>query len=497
MSNMSVGAALGVIGISGLIPMLFAGVDLSGVNLVYLSIIAFAVSIPQIAVYTIMSRRMPRTGGDYVWVSRTLGGPAGSILSFMGYTTETTAYLALIVLSTVFAIGSVGVFFYPSSTSLLGLSTPTNCGCSLPIPALQFVVGAILFAALIGVNIVRPKAGYRLVSILTLFGFFALILAMAVLLNAGSSGVQNFMNTSYMAINGTNTYNVISGQYPGGTFNFTNTIFLLPFLAAFTYPWLNAAPAVASEIKGKSALRWNVPIAAILVFIFVTSSLAVMYFVGGQAFTNAAYSNPTLVFTYSFNFWTLAMGVSNSNILAFLIGLGWILANLSVLAYGVIVISRYLLAQSFDRFLPARISYVSPRFGSPVVAFIISLIITVVLVGLAAFYYGGLSGLFGAIIASMIYFMFVGLSAAIWGARKEKGATKGILMLAGIANIFVFGFLSYQFLANPGVWSLNSLTYSYVIGTAVLGAVIYFASRAYYKGKGVDIALAYKEIPPE
>ncbi|MDV3278112.1 MAG: amino acid permease [Nitrososphaerales archaeon] len=494
MSNMSVGALLGVIGIAGLVPMFFSGADMAGVNLVLLSVIAFVVSFPQIAVYTIMTRRLPRTGGDYVWVSRVFGGAAGSIFSFMGYTMETTAYLALIVLSTVFAVGSVGLFFTFDPT-LLGLAVPSNVPGALPVG--QFLVGALIFAALIGINIVKPKGGYRLVSILTIFGFFALILAMAVLLGAGTTGVQNFINNGYMAINGTKTFSVISSQYPGGSFSFGNTLFLLPLMAAFVYPWLNASPAVASEIKGKSALRWNVPISSILVFVFLTSSIGVMYYVAGQAFTNAAYANPTLVFNYSFNFWTLAMGVSNNNIVAGLIGLGWILSNVSVLAYGVIVISRYLLAQSFDRFLPSRISNVSPRFGSPVTALGISLILTVILVALAAFYYAGTASLFGAILASMVYFMFVGLAAAVWGVRKEKGGIKAILVAAGIINFFVFGFLSYQFLANPGVWSLNSLTFTFIGLSVVSGAVIYFASKAYNKRRGVDISLAYKEVPPE
>jgi len=501
MSNMSVGALLGVIGISGLVPML--GHDMTGVNLVWLSVIGFIVSFPQIAVYTIMSRRMPRTGGDYVWVSRTLGGPAGSLLSFMGYTTETTAYLALIVLSTVFAIGSVGLFFNSSSTTYLGLAVPS--GTSGASPGAQWVVGAVIFAALIGVNIVRPKAGYRLVSILTIFGFFALLLAIAELLSAGSSGVQNYingfgLNSTMLEVNGTGTaYNIISSQGSTG-FNFGNTIYLLPLMAAFIYPWLNAAPAVASEIKGKPALRWNVPISALLVFAFVTGALATMYYVGGQAFINGAYSNPPLVFGYftpPFNFWTLAMGVSNNNIIAGLIGLGWILANLSVLAYGVIVISRYLLAQSFDRFLPSPISDVNPRFGSPVKAFLISLVVTVVLVALAAFYYSGLGGLFGATIASMIYFAFVGLAAAVWAIRKEKGMAKLILIVAGIANIGVFGFLTYQYITNAAQWSLNSLTVYFVVGTFILGGVIYAASYYYHKARGVNISLAYKEIPPE
>jgi amino acid transporter len=498
MSNMSVGALLGVIGISGLVPML--GHDMTGVNLVWLSVIGFIVSFPQIAVYTIMSRRMPRTGGDYVWVSRTLGGPAGSVLSFMGYTTETTAYLALIVLSTVFAIGSVGLFFNSSSSTLLGLAVPS--GSFGANPSYQWLVGAIIFAALIGVNIIRPKAGYRLVSILTIFGFFALLLSIAVLLNAGSSGVQNYvnglgLNSTTLGINGTGTaYSLVSSQGSTG-FNFGNTIYLLPLMAAFIYPWLNAAPAVASEIKGKSAVRWNVPIAAVLVFVFVTGALATLYYVGGQAFINGAYSNPTLVYDYSFNFWTLAMNVAGNNIVAGLIGLGWILANLSVLAYGVIVISRYLLAQSFDRFLPTPVSDVNPRFGSPVKAFLISLVVTIILVGLAAFYYSGLGGLFGATIASMIYFAFVGLAAAVWAIRKEKGIAKWILLVAGIGNICVFGFLTYQYVTNAAQWSLNNLTVYFVVGTFLLGAIIYAASYYYHKGKGVNISLAYKEIPPE
>ncbi|MBI3859331.1 MAG: amino acid permease [Thaumarchaeota archaeon] len=498
MSNMSVGALLGVIGIAGLFPMFLAGQDTGGVNLVVLSVMAFLLSFPQITIYTIMSRRFPRTGGDYVWVSRVFGGPIGSVLSFMGYTLETTAYLALIVLSTVFSIGAVGLFF-EFDPNLLGLAVPSQVPGA--IPSLQFVVGAVIFAVLIGINIVKPKAGFKLVSALTIFGFFALVLAMAVLLAGGSTGVQNFINHSYMSFNGTNTYHHVATEFPSA-FSLGATVFMLPLMAAFVYPWLNAAPAVAGEIKGRSALKWNVPISALLVFIFLTSSIGVMYLVAGQDFTNNAYTDPTMVFNNSFNFWTLAMGVSGNSVVAGIIGLGWILSNLSVLAYGVIVISRYLLAQSFDRFLPARISNVSTRFGSPITAHLVDLIITIVLVAFAAFAYstggiGGADALFGAILASMVYFIFVGLAAAVHGMRKEGGGTKWILMLAGILNVFVFGFLSYQFIAYPDVWALHPLTYYFIAGSVIAGALIYFGSSRYNKGRGIDISLAYKELPPE
>ncbi len=518
LSNMSIGALLGVIGISGLLPMLFAGQDVTGVNLLDLCLIAFVLSVPQIVIYTVLTRRYPRAGGDYVFVSRNLGGPIGSVASFMGYTCETTAYLALIALSTVFAIGAVGLFFSPSSSFYLGLATPQGAYPGAPAtPGSQFLIGALIFVVLIGINIVRPKAGYRLVSILTILGIIALFLAIGTLLSAGPTGVQNYVNgvsgngLFTNSSNPSSTFaNMIAGNHTGGPggatgFNFGNTIFLLPLIAAFVFPWLNAAPAVAGEIKGKSAVRWNVPISAVLAFAFLTGSIATMYWAAGQPFTNAAYSTPAYVYgmPVGFNFWTLAMGVSGNSVVAAFIGLGWVLANLGVMAYGIIVISRYLLAQSFDRFLPSRISNVNQRFGSPAIAFGISLIVSVVLVGIAAYNYttsslgAGTNPLFGAILASMIYFIIVGLSAVVHAMKKEVGYMKVVLGLAGLLNMGVFGFLSYQFLSNQSVWAINSITISFILGSVVLGAIAFGGSYYYHKRRGVDITLAYKEIPPE
>ena len=88
---MSVGAALSLVGYT-----MLALPTVSGVNLVYGSTIAALLAIPQMVVYTMMSRRVARTGGDYVWMSRSLGGFVGSTITLMGVTRETMPYLALI-----------------------------------------------------------------------------------------------------------------------------------------------------------------------------------------------------------------------------------------------------------------------------------------------------------------------------------------------------------------------------------------------------------------
>ncbi len=526
LGNMSVGAGLGTIALTtSIIPLAIMN---SGFNLVLTSLLAFALSIPQIIVYTMMTRRLPRTGGDYVWTSRTFGGFVGGTFSFMGYTLETLAYLALISVSAVLAVG--GVLEGLGYSWALGIATPGNVLGSVGITGSaafnteleQFLIGAVIFAILIGTNIASPKTGYKLVSFFIILGAISLIVAIITLLASGSSAVPNyvaFANKNFGA--DTNiTANTSNVPASANAYNISGIFFLIPFFAIFVYPWLNAAPAVASEMKGKSTLRWNVPISAVISLILITAGFGAMYYAGGFKFvTGALTGTPGIGFAnglglfYDFNFWTFAMGSTTSYALQAFIGLGWIVWNVGVLAYGVIVFSRYLFAQSFDRFLPERLAYISPRFSSPVIAHVIDLVVTIVLIGIASFVYGTLSLLFGNVIAAMLYFIVIGLAAAAYAFRKEKGGSKWTLAIAGILMAVVFLYITYQFLepyfanlincagsycaAYPNTWGGNTIGYAYVVASFVLGAIIYVASKSYHKSKGVDITLAYKEIPPE
>lgn len=507
-SNMSIGPLLTTIAGSTVATM-FIVPSVSGLNLIAASIVAFLLAVPQIVIYTMMTRRFPRTGGDYVWISRTFGGFFGSTLSFWGYTMETLAFLSLVAILVDYAIGGAGLtmaFTYYGYTGT-GPIPIFNWFNFFSDPTTQFLFGAIPFAALIFLNIWKPKAGYRLVSILTLFGIFALLLAIGVLLAAGRSGVKSYIDATapYLQFGGTNsTYDALAASYtPSGMpfdISLGNVIYIMPVMFAFVYPWLNAAPAVASEIKGESALKWNVPISALISFGLLTLALGVLYGVAGMPFVNAAFSSHAWSVA-GLNFFTLAMAVAGNVAVAWIIGIGFVVMQFGVLAYGVIVFSRYLLAQSFDRFLPSRFSYVSPKLGSPVVAHLIDLVIAMVLIGTAAYFSGTFFALFGAILASMIYFVVVGLTAATHAFRKEKGGSKILLGLAGILSAIIFGFVSYQYLTSPSfsIFTVPSPWFNetYLVITLIAGAVIYLASKQYHKSRGIDITLAYKEIPPE
>ena len=487
MADLSVGSALGIVGFTMvLLP------TVSGVNLVLGSIISWVLTVPQIFVYTLMSRRVPRTGGDYVWLSRSLGGFIGTVISFVGPVINVFAFLAIISLATVFTIGSVGLSL--GYSNFLALALPGNVPGSAPLS--QFVVAAVIFSLLIIANIVRPKLGFRLISVFIVIGLLAMLVSDFTIIGAGRQGVVGYMDF-LNSIGAKATYASIANSYSGPTFDLTATISILPFFAIFLYPFVNASPAIASEIRSKKARDWAVPIASLLTFFFATSSFAVMYYVGGFQFTNAALSNPTLVFDYSFNFWTLGMGVASNTAVAGFIGLGWILWNVAILGFGIILFSRYALAMGLDRFLPSALAYVSPRFGSPVIAHAIDLVVTLVLVGLTAFFYGPLSSLGSAIVASMFFFAFVGIGAAVYGARHDKGRGRMALIIFGVLDAVVFFYIAATFFIYPSVYGGNALSYGYVVVTLVLGALIYLVSKRLNAKKGIDISLAYKEIPPE
>jgi amino acid transporter len=380
-------------------------------------------------------------------------------------------------------------------SNLFSLSVPAAFGGDA---GSQFIVAAIIFAILIAINIFTPKTGYKLVSALIMVGIVSLVIAIFTLLAAGSGGVNNYLQfaKNEFGANQSMTASQIAAPASASAFNINGVFFMIPFFALFVYPWLNAAPAVASEMKGKSALRWNVPISAVVSMILITGAFGAMYYAGGFSFVSGALTGPLSSFS-DFNFWTFAMGVTSSYPLQAIIGLGWIVWNIGVLAYGVIVFSRYLFAQSFDRFLPEQLSYVSPKYASPIFAHVLDLVVTVTLIAISAFVYGTLSSLFGNVVAAMIYFVVIGLAAAVYALRKEKGASRGILFVSGILMAAVFVYITYLFLANYTVWGGNYIAYGYVIASFVAGAVIYLASKRYHAARGIDISLVYKEIPPE
>lgn len=484
---MSAGPTLAVIGLTMVLLT-----SVSGINLIYSALISAVLVIPLMIVYTMLGRRISRTGGDYVWVSRAFGGLVGTSAAFTGFVIATMAFSALSILSLVFAIGSIGTTF--GNLSFLPLAIPGNTQGSNT--GLQFVVGAVIYLILLGINIGSAKLGFKLTTIFALISIFAILVAIGTLLSGGQSGVLSYVST--LNSQGANvTYTGLASSYTGPSFDFSATFFIMPIFAIFAYPYLNWSPLLGSELKGGKAQRWNAPIAYLVVTILIAGGLGAMYYAGGQGFVNVAYSNPNLVYNYSFNFFTMAIGVTTNVLLQWIIAIGWLASWLAVLMVNMIGIPRYLFAMSFDRALPSKLAYVSPKLGTPVLGLLSFAIPTLLLMGLATFLYGTIVSLYGVVVATMAYFVIVGLAAIALAFKREKGAAKSILIVCGLLTAVVFAYMTYLFFAYPGVWGGNNLAYGFAAGGLVFILIVYLASKGYHKSKGLDISLAFKEIPPE
>ena len=454
-----------------------------GSNLVIATLIAFLFALPQAYIYTFFIRKIPRTGGDYVWISRVLNGGLGVVMA-LSLMIESVAYFAL----TAFFASSAIQQVFSEIGNLNSISYLSSIGNALTSPIPSFVLAFSVMAVIVAINIFKAKWGYSLISVLGLFSLFTTILAMAVLLiNAPS-----FSTKIPVVLNALGASNA---TYSGPSFSWTATLFMLPFLALYTFPWMQAGPAIAAEIKGKDALKYNVFISLVLTFVIVASGYGIMYYVGGYNFTTAQYMNNGFLYT----FWTVAIGVSGNEVLEWIIGLGLIVWEFFILSYGVVVFSRYIFAIAFDRVLPEIFASVSKN-GSPVYTHLLDLGLVTMFLGVIVFLgsQNALS-LYGATVLGALYFLVVSVSAIIYSINNNRLDT----LIAGVLSSAYFAYLTYISATNPDFGFVNSngtpnlITLTFVVGTLVGSAIVYVVAYFYNKAKGIDLNMVYKEIPPE
>ena len=128
----------------------------------------------------------------------------------------------------------------------------------------------------------------------------------------------------------------------------------------------------------------------------------------------------------------------------------------------------------------------------------------------SAFYaYGKLSVLSGTvgITASMVVVAVAGVAfpytnTEAWRSSPASGRTLGIptITLTGLVALPLLGLIEWALLedVNSGT-SIdgNPRILEYAIGIFLIGLPLYYGARALQRGRGVNVDLAYKEIPPE
>lgn len=466
--------------------------------------IAMLISVPLVSIlgimYVLFGIIMPRSGGDYVWVSRGLHPSLGLMVS--GFMT----FLALAW--TGLNAWLVGNVFLPGFFFALGLNDLAQIVAQ---PVNSFIIAIVCIIAFTIAFIPRTKVVALVLKALfvaTFVGWVALVLtAIFPTWTLGQVLASQYHVDPSAVISQAQS----SGYVPGWT--------LIGSAAAL--PWAMQmwggfwwAPYAGGEIQNPKRSMWIAVLGATYIAILLYAILTLLiphafgfdlpialnYLYGANASAYPAGLPPPYI-GYLF-----AM-VTNNQVLRVLGGFGWLASILFIIPSGYFVVTRNFFAWSFDRVFPEPIATVSERFHTPVVSTIITGGLLCVMAYLTAFtsFWGYLVNL---MIGLNFAFIVVSIAAIIFPYKQKELYQKSpianwkfmnipLITLIGVASLLVSGFLEYTVLSYPALGgAITWASIGSVVGVLVFGLVVYFIFKVYRARQGIELRLVFGEVPP-
>jgi basic amino acid/polyamine antiporter, APA family len=480
-------------------------------GLMWSVIVSGAFLIFQAITYASLISVMPRAGGDYVWMSRVLGGGIGFVLAVAGW------WFILWYWVPIYA-NILNVEVLGPLSAIVGWHSGVTFWASNAGIFVASVITALLASLFIALGI---RAYGRIQKFCFYGGLFGLAAMAIILLVTSHSGFINDFNTQAHKLYGT-TGNAYAATVKAGTngyaptsvgsFNFSGVLLLIPMLMFFNL-WSNWGATLYGEVRGASDFRKNIyamggalivtTIVAGIFFLLFSKTFGWSFYMGGN---NAFYlgTGPTGVFPYPA---LLASMIFGSPVLQFILitvmslwFFGWV---------GSVFLSstRVVFAASFDRILPEKVASVS-RNGVPYWALALMLLPSIPLAALYAWSHSFRSYTLDATLVIAITFLGTTVSAAILPWRKPeiynaspiaKYKVLGLPIITAAALMFaavlIWALIKWF---SDGAYGVNNTDSFYLMGGMyVLAIGIYVISQIVRKRQGIDLGMVYGEIPAE
>lgn len=476
-------------------------------------------------VYSTFAASMPRSGGDYVYVSRTLHPFLGWLLGWsqgmwlIFFWIGFNAWFALtfavpVALSTIgAAVGQSGWIDLStnlvSSYSLLGITTQWWV----------IIIGTLINIGFAALLILGGQAFWRWQKLFFFFAGGSVVLALLLLAFDGGN-IQSSWNSFAASHHGLAYNKVVSTAVSKGYtlphgFSLTDTLLMLPWVF-FVVGYAQGSAQIGGEVKRASRTQYFAMVGGVLVngIMLALLVLAYTHAVGLNWLSSVGYlsnNDPSVLnlpggVPPSFNF---VVSLLTGNVLVPLfIGIGFVFWALLGTPLSELQATRYMLAWAVDRMIPAPMGDVSPRYHTPIKAIAFCTITgTIALIALVT---NAQASLLGALLAQILAFIVVSIAGIAFPYRLphvwEAGGGHRILgipsvTLAGIGGVLVLGALMLLFIFNNTINSTfavtRTLSLSFMIGVVVVGIIWYAAAYMINRSRGVDLGLAYREIPPE
>ncbi len=488
----------------------FAGAAYAGVNTPVTVLIGLVPNLLIALLYYYLTVAFPRTGGDYVWVSRLLHPAIGFmeswalVIFFLSFFGPVSGWFLTYGLSTIYTNLAVAT----GNQAYLTIATALSSQQSLLIGSL-FVLVVTILAGGFGLRNTFRFQWATFVIILIGIGVFLIAL--------GTTSPATF-KTNFNNLSGANYDNLLGAANRAG---FVTEFTLFGTAIGSFYSFLNyigyaLSVYVGGEVKQSSRSQFigiigSTLLFALIVFLVFQAPFSVM---GGNfinalsqlsASGNSAYALPSQPVTSY-----LVIFANPSVVVAVLVPLAIIASVVGALETLVVATVRIIFAWSFDGVLPTKFSELGGKRGTPYYALALVGVVSLVYVLLAVYYASVLtflayatSGIFLTIaivgIAGVVFpYKFKEMFAATPANVQRRVGGVPVIALLGIATLITGGFVAI--IAASPIFTGAAVNPLYLLGLAgvfISGLVIYWVSSAWNRSKGVDLSLRFKEIPPE
>jgi APA family basic amino acid/polyamine antiporter len=455
--------------------------------------------------YGMFAAIMPRTGSEYVFLTRTFHPVVGFMASFAAAASQSFwtgiggYWIAQLVLGPLLA----GYGAASGNEAIIGIAEWANT------PDTWFLFGTTFLIIMAGLNILGLRAYLKFQDVNWVIGALTGILLIAIFLLSTPEQFANGFN-QYAANTGIPDYDGTLAMaaemgMPTG-FTLTDTIGIIAII--WLVAW--ASTYVGGEVRTPAKTQIRATVGGVLLYggiafvLFAAISRAVPVEFN-QALSWLSYNAAEGVEYYPT--FMLYAGVLIDSLPVFLL----VAAGLALWSYfwipsAMIIATRAMFAWSFDRLAPEKLSEVHPRYHSPWVA-----VLVVAAIGetFLILYHIGVFTVLTPALAYNVVFWLVALAGLVfpylrhtkpmWEASSVNWRFAGIpvMSICGAIGLLYFSIALYFMLTNELLF-LN--TPEQLLTTAAQFAipfVIFFAVRAYRASRGVPIDAAFRQIPPE
>ncbi|MEW6287810.1 MAG: APC family permease [Chloroflexota bacterium] len=480
----------------------------------------------EVIVYAGLIAVMPRSGGDYVWQSRILGGAVGFILAVTGWWFILWLWVPL--------YGDM--FRHIVLVPILGILGAKDAALWFAGTEHGAFVASLITLAVVSVFIALGMKTYAKIQKYSFYGGILGLFIVIVLLLTGSNaafkaGLDANAAQLFGAQPGVYDATVALGTEAGAMTPFAGgglslAVFLvLPYMVFFNL-WPNWGATLYGEVRGATDFKRNVAgmgwalgittLLAVILLYAISRTIGWDFYVqAGAAWWNYAWGYtdvPPALPVWPYPALFAAFLTSNrllQLIVVVLMSLWWFGWSGTVFLSS----TRVIFAAAFDRLLPEKVAEVDERTGTPIYALLLMVIPSVLVAWLFSYNIANFQTLtLCSTLVIAVTYLGTTISAIVLPYVKPdlyKASPIAQYNVLGIPLITVAGvifggflvFLLYEWILDPnglyGIGISNTSSVIYMLSMYVLAAIIYFGFKTARKRQGIDMDKVQAEIPVE